>query len=101
VIVKAWRKWATGVYMLWHPIKDRRAVAAFAGALAASGTPKILRAELAVGASAGELGAAGLVLINPPWRLAEELKILLDPLARVLVRGSGGGYRLDWLRGEA
>ena len=100
-IVKAWRKWATGVYMLWYPIKDRRAVGAFAGALAASGTPKILRAELAVGAGAGELEAAGLVLINPPWRLAEELKILLDPLAGVLVRGPGCGYRLDWLRGEA
>ena len=99
--MKAWRKWATGVYMLWYPIKDRRAVGAFAGALAASGTPKILRAELAVGAGAGELEASGLVLINPPWRLAEELKILLDPLAGVLVRGPGCGYRLDWLRGEA
>lgn len=100
-IVKAQRKWPTGIYMAWHPVKDRRAVTAFARSLAESGTPKILRAELSVGAGAGELGAAGLVLVNPPWRLAEELKTLFDPLARVLTRGPGGGCRLDWLRGEA
>jgi 23S rRNA (adenine2030-N6)-methyltransferase len=99
-IVNAWRKWATGVYMLWYPIKDRRAAAAFARALTASAMPKILRAELDVGASETELGAAGLILVNPPWRLADELKVLLDPLARFLARGPGGGYRVDWLRGE-
>lgn len=99
-IVKAQRKWPTGIYMLWYPIKDRRAVTHFGRALAESGIPKILRAELSIGGGADDLGAAGLVLVNPPWRLAEEMETLLGTLARVLARGPGGGYGLDWLRGE-
>ncbi len=95
----AWRKWATGIFMLWYPLKDRRAATAFARTLGASPMRKILRAELDVNASGTELGAAGLIVINPPWRLADELNLLLAEFARLFARGSGGGYRLDWLRG--
>ena len=100
-IEQAWRKWATGTFMLWYPLKDRRAATAFAHALGAGPLRKILRAELDVNASATELGAAGLIIINPPWRLADELNLLLPAFVRLFARGSGGGYRLDWLRREA
>ena len=99
-IVNAWRKWATGVYLLWYPIKDRRAAAAFTRALTTSAMPKILRAELELDAGRTELGAAGLIIVNPPWRLDEELNVLLSSLARLLARGADGGCRVDWLRGE-
>jgi 23S rRNA (adenine2030-N6)-methyltransferase len=100
-IEQAWRKWTTGTFMLWHPLKDRRAATAFAHALGAGPVRKILRAEIEVNASATELGAAGLIVINPPWRLADELNLLLPAFVRLFARGSGGGYRLDWLRPEA
>jgi 23S rRNA (adenine2030-N6)-methyltransferase len=87
--------------MLWHPLKDRHAATAFAHALGAGPVRKILRAEIEVNASATELGAAGLIVINPPWRLADELNLLLPAFVRLFARGSGGGYRLDWLRPEA
>ncbi len=99
-IVNAWRKWATGIYLLWYPIKDRRAAAAFTRALTASAMPRILRAELELDARGTELGAAGLVIVNPPWRLEHELNVLLQSLAPLLARGPGGGCRVDWLRGE-
>ncbi|MGZ9106581.1 MAG: 23S rRNA (adenine(2030)-N(6))-methyltransferase RlmJ, partial [Rhodoplanes sp.] len=94
------RKWATGVYLLWYPIKDRRAAAAFTRALTTSAMPKILRAELELDAGRTKLGAAGLIIVNPPWRLDEELNVLLSSLARLLARGADGGCRVDWLRGE-
>jgi len=47
-LAAAHRKWATGVYMLWYPIKDRGGPDALAKRLRRLGLPKILRAELVV-----------------------------------------------------
>jgi 23S rRNA (adenine2030-N6)-methyltransferase len=99
-IVNAWRKWMTGTYMAWYPIKDRGASAAFARALATSGMAKILRAELDVGAIGLELGAAGIIMVNPPWRLADELKMVFAPLTRIFARGPDAACKVDWLLGE-
>ena len=48
----AHRKWPTGIYLLWYPIKDAAEVAAFARRLARLGIAKMLRAELIVAAAA-------------------------------------------------
>src|SRR5262245_30072653 len=45
------RKWASGSYLAWYPIKDRAGPDALARALRRSGIPKILRAELTVARS--------------------------------------------------
>src|SRR5215468_6685802 len=47
----AHRKWASGIYLLWYPIKGRQGPDALARALKRSGMGKILRAELAVAAT--------------------------------------------------
>lgn len=99
-VVKAWRKWPTGIYMLWYPLKDRRRVAAFSRALAGSVTGKILRVELDIGSGRHGLTAAGLFIINPPWRVANELTILFDWLAPVLAQAPGFAHRLDWIGGQ-
>jgi 23S rRNA (adenine2030-N6)-methyltransferase len=100
-LVKAWRKWPTGIFMAWYPLKDRRDAAAFGRGLADGVLRAILRAEIEVDVSGAGLGAAGIVVINPPWRLAGELKILLAWLARLLAQGPNFSDRLDWIRGEA
>jgi 23S rRNA (adenine2030-N6)-methyltransferase len=95
----AHRKWPTGIYLLWYPLKDARATGRFARRLARLGIPRILRAELAVGARAAErLAGTGLIVVNPPWRLEDELKALLPALAAALAEN--GGVRLDWLARE-
>src|SRR5262249_54987097 len=73
------RKWASGTYRAWYPIKERAGPDALARRWRRSGVPKILRAELSVAAprAATRLGACGLIVINPPWTLAGELEILL------------------------
>jgi 23S rRNA (adenine2030-N6)-methyltransferase len=43
------------------------------------------------------LSACGVIVINPPWKLAAELEILLPALVEVLGRGAGRGHALDWL----
>ena len=53
----AHRKWASGSYLLWYPIKGRREPDALARRLTRSGIPKILRAELCIAAIPEEAAA--------------------------------------------
>jgi 23S rRNA (adenine2030-N6)-methyltransferase len=99
-LAAAYRKWATGLYLLWYPIKDRHECENFARRLAGSGIGKILRAELTIDDRADRLAGAGLVLVNPPWTLEGELALLLTALAAILAPGGAGGSRLDWLSRE-
>jgi 23S rRNA (adenine2030-N6)-methyltransferase len=98
----AHRKWATGIYALWYPIKDRGEPDALAKKLRRLGTAKILRAELNVApiSDPSRLNGCGLILVNPPWTLESELSVLLPALAAILGRDGKGGFRLDWLTGE-
>jgi 23S rRNA (adenine2030-N6)-methyltransferase len=101
-LATAYRKWATGIYMLWYPIKDRGEPDSLAKRLRRLGLPKILRAELIVASLSdpGRLNGCGLILVNPPWTLAGELANLLPDLAKILGRGQNSSSRLDWLTDE-
>src|ERR1700704_1080962 len=102
-VAGAHRKWATGVFLLWYPIKDRAGPDLLAGALRRGGIDKILRAELelAPGGEPGRLGGAGLIVVNPPWRLADELVQLLDGLGMVFRFEAGGRAKVDWIAGAS
>jgi 23S rRNA (adenine2030-N6)-methyltransferase len=101
-LAAAHRKWATGLYMLWYPIKERGEQDALAKRLTRLAIPKTLRAELVVRplSDPRRLNGSGLILVNPPWTLAGELNILLPALAEVLGAAGKGAFRLDWLTGE-
>jgi 23S rRNA (adenine2030-N6)-methyltransferase len=96
------RKWATGIYLLWYPIKGRPEPDALAKSARRLGGAKILRAELTVSplSDPTRLNGAGLILVNPPWTLENELSALLPALVRILGRSDKAGFRLDWLAGH-
>jgi 23S rRNA (adenine2030-N6)-methyltransferase len=96
------RKWPTGSALLWYPIKNARTVAGFEEALRTSGFAKLMIAELHVDNSAetGPLAACGIAIINPPWKLAEELTTLLPELSGLLARRKVARWRVDWLAGS-
>jgi 23S rRNA (adenine2030-N6)-methyltransferase len=98
----AHRKWATGIYALWYPIKGRPEPDALAKSLTKLGIRKILRAELSVSSLSdpSRLNGSGLILVNPPWTLEGELKALLPVLAGILGRDGKGGFKIDWIVGE-
>jgi 23S rRNA (adenine2030-N6)-methyltransferase len=101
-LIKAHRKFATGMYALWYPLKDTRAVHDFISALRDCGIPKILRAELSIRPASNppRLHGSGLILVNPPFTLEGELRILLPALAQLLGDPGQGRHKLEWLRGE-
>jgi 23S rRNA (adenine2030-N6)-methyltransferase len=100
-LAEAQRKWATGIYLLWYPIKDRSGPDRLAKRVARLGIAKILRAELTLSPrpDADRLNGCGLIVVNPPWTLEGELTVLLPALAAALGLGKGG-FRLDWLAQE-
>lgn len=100
--VPAYRKFPTGIYALWYPIKAGSPVDAFHQALKHAGIPKILRIELRVRPESFGTGLAGsgLIIVNPPWLLKGEMDKLLPWLDATLAVHDGHGIRCDWLVGE-
>ncbi|HVZ15150.1 MAG TPA: 23S rRNA (adenine(2030)-N(6))-methyltransferase RlmJ [Bauldia sp.] len=98
----AYRKWPTGIYALWYPVKDLPAVDAFRIGLAKSGVRRLLRAELTIRDrdSAGTFNGTGLVVCNPPWQFADTLETLLSGLVPLLRQGDGADFALDEIAGE-
>ena len=99
-LAAAYRKWPTGIYMLWYPIKERDAPDALARRLQRLATPKLLRSELTLSQPhvEGGLLGSGLVVVNPPFTLEAELRRLMPVLGAMLSPQSG--HRLDWLARE-
>jgi 23S rRNA (adenine2030-N6)-methyltransferase len=102
-LARAHRKWPTGIYALWYPIKDTRGTEGFSRRVAALGITGILRAEVTLlraapqgSPEAQRLFGTGLIIVNPPWKLEGELGVLLPALAAALGEGQGRA-RLDWL----
>lgn len=95
------RRFATGIFVLWYPIKSRAPVAAFHKALAESGIREILAVELLLRPlnDPEKLNGCGLIVVNPPWRLDADLARLAAGLTGIF-GGSGGSSSVNWLAGE-
>jgi 23S rRNA (adenine2030-N6)-methyltransferase len=101
-LAAAHRKWATGIYALWYPIKGRRDPDALAKKVRRLAVAKALRAEIVVAplSDPSRLNGAGMVVVDPPWTLENELSALLPALSGILGREGKGRFRLDWLVGD-
>lgn len=100
-LARAVRKWPTGVFLAWHPVKDRRAVEEALAPLEGTIERDALRLELTTARPDGlRLAGSGLLVVNPPWTLAEEARTLLPALAERL-GGTEGGFRCQALAGAA
>jgi 23S rRNA (adenine2030-N6)-methyltransferase len=89
-LLAAFRKWPTGIYMAWYPIKGRDGPDALTRALRRGGIEKALRLEMMVAPpdAEGRLAGSGLAIVNPPWRLQSEAEIMLGALSDLLARGA-------------
>lgn len=101
-LIRAHKRWPGGIYALWYPIKDRKAIIAFRKALKQSGIPKLLDIEFEIrpASSQPSLDGSGLLVVNPPFTLGGELRTLLPALHRVLAVEKPAHWSLEWLAGE-
>jgi 23S rRNA (adenine2030-N6)-methyltransferase len=100
---KAVKRWPQGVYMFWRPIKDIAAVQDFDGELAtilieegAIPADKLLVADMWVREiGVGPLSAAGIVIANAPFGVADHLRAAMPWLCETMKQGEGAGWRLE------
>jgi 23S rRNA (adenine2030-N6)-methyltransferase len=91
------RKWPTGIFCAWYPVKDHAIGDALAASARAGGWPKPLRAEfLAYPLDGASMAGGGLLIVNAPWKLDEKLEALCRELHPILGEGHGS-WRVDLL----
>lgn len=96
------KRFATGIFAIWYPIKYARAVAAFKSDMGGLHRGNVVSVELFLEGrpEPGVLYGCGVVVINPPFTLVPELQSILPPLARLLARGDGARGDIAWLSRE-
>ena len=97
------KRFATGIYLLWFPIKSEAQANTFAGEVLNTGVKTALRIDIDLGAAVpvpGEkdsLAAAGLIVVNPPFGLAAEMRAHLSRIAPLLAAKAKADVR--WIAG--
>jgi 23S rRNA (adenine2030-N6)-methyltransferase len=84
--IAAHRKWPTGVYIVWFPIKHETDVTRFTSELTNAAIPKLTLVTLDVARAEG-LSRTGLLLCNAPFTLETEWHAPLVWLAETLAQG--------------
>jgi 23S rRNA (adenine2030-N6)-methyltransferase len=93
-------KFATGIFLVWYPIKSQSAVDGFLGEVLAGGATKALTVEIAVPPEGDKLARAGLLVINPPYGFAAAMEAIAAILAPRLGRDDAPArITLAWLAG--
>lgn len=93
---KAHRRFSTGTYAIWYPVLERRWVQRLERAVRATGIEPLALYELCVSPDGNGRGltGSGMVVVNPPWKLGEEMEDALPWLARELGVDGRGSVRI-------
>ena len=85
-LVKAYKKFATGTYILWYPVVKRELIDSMTNDFTASNVKNLLQVEFCLQADTNEYGmtGTGLFIINPPWQLTKQLEEILPYLLEKL-----------------
>lgn len=97
------KRFATGTFLLWYPVKHRQGIAEFREELRALKIPRILDTSLSVRSSGAEVSfdGSGMIVVNPPYTLESELRTILPWLTSALEFKKGSGsYSINWITGE-
>lgn len=93
----ALRRFATGTFAVWYPLLSREDAPHLASSLQTL-EASWLRAELMIDRPRGEFGmfGSGMFVINPPWTLHEQLKLLMPQLQALLANAEAADFVLEY-----
>jgi len=89
------RKFATGIFLAWYPIKSQAEADGFTGEVLASDITKALVVDTRITAPEGKLGRAGLLVINPPYGFAATMQDVAGGISRRL----DAAVTVQWITG--
>ena len=97
VIIQTYKHWREGTYAIWYPILPAGNHEKLLAALKRSGIRKILNCSLAIDHEREGMFGTGIVVINPPWKLKEQIESVSPYLSRILSDEEKGSYSVQWL----
>lgn len=90
------RRFATGTYAIWYPLLPRPESARLPQQLVALNAPS-LRIELQIDKPTADFGmyGSGMFVINPPWLLQDQMKIVLPLLRDILGKNGNSTFLVE------
>jgi len=100
-IIKGYKKFATGIYILWYPVVKRELVEQMKSQFQASDVKNLLQVEFCLTEDTEEYGmtGTGLFIVNPPWQLAQQLSEIL-PYLKTKLGDQASNYCVNQLIAE-
>ncbi|KGT95006.1 ribosomal RNA large subunit methyltransferase J [Erwinia typographi] len=98
-LLEGYKRFGTGVFALWYPVVLRQQIKRICNELEASGIRRILQIELGVRPDSDRFGmtASGMIVINPPWKLEQQMNNVLPWLLKHLVPAGTGHTKVSWI----
>lgn len=99
-LVAGMKRWATGCYVVWYPIKDPQRIRQFQSQLNTTlGHDKLYAIDFLVreAVDTQRLNGCGMLFINPPYGLVQQAPELMTYLTKVLAQDEGARYHADWI----
>lgn len=94
-------RFSSGTVLMWYPIKNRQACDEFRSELYKTKIPAILDVSLEIRPQKGRVNTfdgTGMAILNPPYALEKELKLIVPWLKNILEENKGSGqYRVNWI----
>lgn len=91
------RRWETGIFALWYPVKEQGASERFLGEATHLPRPSFAAEfHLRPPGESERMQGCGLFVVNPPWRFDEEMAALLTVLSKRLRTNGPTGLR--WIK---
>lgn len=95
----ALKRWETGIYAIWYPIKDQTQVQRFYRTLKENIDKPIFAIELTTYPDLpNHLNGSGMVVINPPWQFDTTIKEILPWLWKALTINNQGQFSASLLK---
>jgi 23S rRNA (adenine2030-N6)-methyltransferase len=85
-VIQAYKKFASGTYILWYPVVKRELVNKMVEDFSRSDVKNLLQVEYCQRPDSDEYGmtGTGLFIVNPPWQLTSQLESALPYLKATL-----------------
>ena len=101
-LFEAYKRFATGIYLIWYPVVSRTTTQRMIDDIIKLGIKRISQFELALKPDNNQKGmtASGMIVINPPWKLHEQMQTIMPWLKQILDTEKTGSFTIKQLVSE-
>lgn len=93
------KRWESGIYAIWYPIKEKIQVERFHRAVREIIRHPVLIIELSIYPDLpGHLNGCGLAIVNPPWQFEKTAQEFISWLWKALTIGKQGNHQVYLLK---